>query len=207
MAINFILPNLLMQTMKMMLPAGIVIHEEEFVADIIEAINTPAAKAYMSKYERVIPADLPVFVINNQIEKAVLAKHGIEPSGVEMGGAMVMGIDSRHETALMIYEDHLDKEFIVRHEVVHYHQVVRGDLTYKTDGDIEWRKPGQQMSLNAIKSLQDREWLQYNPEKLLLNELKKPWEIEAYALTTPQEFVDEWPLSCKTLIKEYLSTH
>lgn len=94
-------------------------------------------------------------------------------------------------------------ELILAHELVHIAQLSRGDLIFTEDSGIEWA--GWSPTVISLTECRDSFVAHQSVKDLMSNEiLTKPWECEAYALTTP---VDAWDDLFTEEAVEYMLTN
>lgn len=210
MTINFISPNLLVAAVTAGIKAsGFDIDFQAFCTDVEKGFNRPLAKRFMDRhYADLIPQDLAVCISSSQGEKDIMQKYGLPYMPQVAAGAVAMGLDSRHDLVLIVNEGYIHNEVLIKHELVHYRQIRRGDLKFTIEGDIHWRdKGGSVVTMNALDSMVKRNNLAFDQDELLYQELLKPWEIEAYATTSTPEILQEMSARCRRLISEYLETN
>lgn len=208
MAFNFIIPNLMVQAQaKGMKALGLKVDVEEVCREMESLYNTPRQREYLElAYAGIIPADLPICIINEADSSSVCRRYGIPESGREIAAAVAPGLDTRYPLVLLLVEEHMTKLSVIKHELVHYQQFKDGRLTSDSGGGrISWTVPGQEYSIDTAEDAVKCWWMPKEGDNFLWHELHKPWELEAYALTTPANIVREnFSERCQRKIGEFL---
>lgn len=207
MAFNFITPNLMVQVQSRGLKAlGLDISVERLCAEMEDLYNTARQRGYIEKtYVGVIPEDLPICVISNRDSREIMDRYGIPETGRQVAAAVAPGIDDRYPLVLLLAEEYMWFKTVIDHEVVHYHQFNNGHLVTTSDGRICWTKPGEEYSIDALADAVKTHGLSREGDDFLWHELQKPWELEAYALSTPEwEMRHSFSERCQRKISEFL---
>lgn len=207
MAFNFIIPNLFKHSqMKGLAALGVTVVRFDEMHQEFEALaNTDAQKLMVeSLYGGVIPQELPICVLSERDGNMLSRKYGLpETQPGSTVAAIGLGLDTNHHQVLLLTEEYLDHTAVVRHELIHYRQVKDGLLRYTEDGTARWSKPGEEYTINCAQDLVKKHSLK-TFEELMWHELHKPWELEAYALTSD---LSMFSTRCLRLVHKYLKTH
>ena len=208
MAINFIIPNLMVQAQTKGIQAlGLNLDVGKICREAEGLYNTPKQRGTVEGlYTGIIPEDLPVCVLSEADSNALCRKYGIPEGGRSMAAAVAPGLDSRHQMVLLLVEEYLGHAHTVRHEVVHYTQIKEGRLVSSQGGGrLSWTVPGEEFSVDTAEDMVTTFNLPKGGDHFLWHELQKPWEVEAYALTTPTHIVREnFSERCQRKIREFL---
>ncbi len=208
MAINFIIPDLMLQAQTKGLKAlGLDIDAEEICKEMEALYNTSRQRSVVEGlYAGVIPPDLPVCIINEADSGAICRRYGIPEGGRSVAAAVVPGLDSRHQMVLLLIEEYMMDRQTVNHELVHYRQIKEGRLvTHPGGGLFSWTVPGEEYTIDSAEDAVYTFHLPKGGDDFLWHELQKPWELEAYALTTPANIVREkFSERCQRKIREFL---
>ena len=208
MAINFIVPDLMMQAQTKGLKAlGLVVDVEGICGEMERLYNTPKQREVVERnYKSLIPEDLAVCVINNADSTAICRRYRIPEGGRQVAAAIAPGLDSRYQMVLILIEEYLGDSHTIGHEVVHYHQIKEGRLVSSPGGGrLSWTVPGEEYTVDTKKDMVTTFNLPKGGDDFLWHELQKPWEVEAYALTTPAHIVREnFSERCQRKIREFL---
>ena len=208
MAINFIVPDLMMQAQSKGLQVlGLDVDVGKICREAEGLYNTPKQRGVVEGlYTGIIPEDLPVCVLSEADSNALCRKYGIPEGGRRMGAAVAPGLDSRHKMVLLLVEEYLKHPHTIRHEVVHYHQIKEGRLVSSPGGGgLSWTVPGEEYTMDTAEDMVIAFNLPKGGDHFLWHELQKPWEVEAYALTTPNHIVREnFSERCQRKIIEFL---
>jgi hypothetical protein len=177
-------------------PLGHKVSEAQW-ATLSALFNTSSAKAALESSvacPRLV--GIPVLTYSHVELDAAWAEMGMPT--LALGGAMA-GIlpngDSRHGNVLFLPTEMADDLMIIDHELLHLKQVREGRLSF-SDGVSSWRENGEvtfsiteeeQIAFNATV-------LQMSPEEGMMaklrHEFSKPWEREAYGMTTPRHVAE-----------------
>lgn len=208
MAFNFITPNLMVQAQSQGLKTlGLDIDVERLCMEMEGLYNTPRQREYVEKtYDGVIPEDLPICVINDRDSKEIMGRYGIPETGRQIAAAVAPGIDDRYPLVLLLVEEYMRDKTVINHEVVHYHQFTKGHLVYTPDGRVCWTKPNEECSIDALADAVKAHGFSRGGDDFLWHELQKPWELEAYALTTSKSVMKySFSERCRKRIEEFLA--
>ena len=209
MAINFITPDLLLSRQAAGIKAMGYVHVDvgQMCEDMQEVFNTPRQMAAVEKHlAKYIPTELPVCVSSVEDSRRLCLKHHI-PDTSNMAGAVAFNLDTRYPAVLLLMEEYVGDLTVIKHELVHYRQFTDGYLEYSETGDINWLKPGEEQSINGTEDMIKRNRIATSKWDLLAHELTKPWELEAYATTTPRHVRQTFPEHCQKVMERYLLTH
>ena len=208
MAINFIVPNLMLQAIGQGFQAlGLKVDAEGICKEMESLYNTQTQREFVERlYAGVIPDDLPVCVVNNADSIAICRRYGIPEGGRTVAAAVAPGLDSRHQLVLLLTEEYMRDRQTVSHELVHYRQIKEGRLvTHPGGGLFSWTVPGEEYTIDSTEDAVSTFRLPKGGDDFLWHELQKPWELEAYALTTPANIVREkFSERCQRKIREFL---
>lgn len=118
--------------------------------------------------------------------RAIARKHGL-PEMAHMAAAVIpnqLGIDLMMVDHVYFNRFTSEGEMILAHELVHVHQSRRGDLEFVEGGSIKWN--GWSQTALTLEEHNESFVGHKSDMDIISNEiLTKPWECEAYALTTP----------------------
>lgn len=207
MIFNFIIPDLFQQSQKKAVAAlGITgVRFDEMHAEFESLANTDIQRRKVERlYADVIPHELPVCVLSERDGKMLCKKYGLPSDNNMTVAAIGLGLDTRYSQVLLLTEEYLDRSSLIHHELIHYRQVVDGHLRYDEGGTVSWTKPGQQVTINCTEDLVKKHSLKTH-EELLWHELHKPWELEAYAMSTPSYELWQFSGRCQKLMKDFLA--
>lgn len=203
--INFITPNKLLRAMALSVKAlGLELDLPAFCADVETTLNSAgnmrAAEKLVGEY---IPDDLAVCVSSCRASNDICRKYGIPVSEVATAAAIALDLDSRYKAVLILSAEYMHDINVIKHELVHWNQVKSGDLVH-SDSYITWARPGEFFQVSVSEDIVNKRRFGDDIDSYLYYELSKPWEAEAYALTTPKRALAELSPRNMSLITAYL---
>lgn len=147
-----------------------------------------------------------VILGHDTINRVVANAHGLPVNEVVLGAMVIPGPTERKLMMVNVevfYEEPETSRSILEHEIVHLEQIDRGDLILEHDGTIVWNgwnpmtMSAMEVAKNALSGLEGRDYIS---EEILT----KPWETEAYALTTPMKL---WKDVLSERAMEHIADH
>lgn len=207
MSINFMVPNDLKNMFQNSANhLGIKLDIDKLISDIVVMSNKKYQRlAVEEMYLGIIPDDLPVWVMHGHDVADINTKYNL-PNAANSAAAIMHNADTSHDVVLYINIQHLRDKSIVNHELVHYAQIKDGYLKVNTSEAI-WCKNGELFVLDLLKDMDERIRLCDNDDALMMYEISKPWELEAYALTELDDQLNLMSDQFKQAIYQYRELH
>lgn len=205
--VNFVKPDRFVEELrKGFLALGVSADPVKAGEEFLSISNLPHQRELVERlYGRLIPKGLPVTVSSIADQRKLFAKYALPDTGGTIAAAIAPGIDSRHELVLVLTEEYLTKgSCVLAHELVHWRQFEDGYLTHGPEG-MSWIKGEEEFTLDPQEDLIEKHRLaRFGGDDLLWYEMNKPWELEAYATTTPRHIRLEWSKRCCDKAERYL---
>ena len=175
MSLNFITPDRIVeQTTISFKRLGLNIDVDAMCDEMSQSFNSDYQRRYAETcVGHLIPAALPVCISSLKASREVFVKYGVPDfSSAPVAAAIAFNIDSTHPYVLILNEEYLDNETVIRHELVHFDQISRGDLVYSDTGDIIWTKAGEECKISGIEDMVKKYSIASERDALLLHEIQ-----------------------------------